>query len=112
MINDCPKRKKKTEDRKRRKGEGNGGGRNTSSMNAGITQAVIAALQTAQGSEPGSGIPGQVQMPRMGRQRGVGAVGTTGNDASVAGSATSRQFSIEYDDVGRISSMGISKITT
>mmetsp|Transcript_15996 Transcript_15996/g.23840 ORF Transcript_15996/g.23840 Transcript_15996/m.23840 type:complete len:787 (+) Transcript_15996:5053-7413(+) len=112
MINDCPKRKKKAEDRKRRKGEGNGGGRNTSSVNAGITQAVIAALQTAQGSDSSNSIPTQVQMPRMGRQRGVNAVNTTGNDASVAGSATSRQFSIEYDDDGRISSMGISKITT
>ena len=81
-------------------------------MNAGITQAVIAALQTAQGSDSSNGIPAQVQMPRMGRQRGVNAVNATGNDASVAGSATSRQFSIEYDDDGRISSMGISKITT
>ena len=104
MINNCPKRKKKAEDRKRRKGADTGT-RNASSMNAEITQAAIAAFQTTQGDD--NGIPTQVQMPRMGRQRGINAVGTS-NDASVAGSANSRQFSIQYDDDGRISSIGIS----
>ena len=50
-------------------------------------------------------------MPHMARQRGVNTV-TTKNYFPVTGSGIKKQFSIQYDDYGRISSIVISKITT
>ena len=47
----------------------------------------------------------------MARQRGVNTV-TTKNYFPVTGSGIKKQFSIQYDDYGRISSLEISKITT
>ena len=47
----------------------------------------------------------------MERQIIINAV-TTKNDVSVTGSVSSKRYSIQYDENGRISVIGISKITS
>ena len=109
MIQDCPRRKKKAEDRKRRKGANSNVTRNTSSMNTDITQEAITAFHTSKPDK--NSITTQVQMPRMGRQRGVNAVATK-NGVSVTGLVISKLFSMQYDDSCSISIIGVSKFTT
>ena len=111
-IQECPRRKKKIEERKRKKTSGGGGGnRNSSSTNVDIIQAAISALQSAPTSDSVNNVPAQVQMPRMGRQRGIHAMSVSG-DSSTSGSAGSRQVSIQYDNDGRVSNMEISGVCT
>ena len=109
MIQDCTRCKKKAGDCKRRKGGNRNGTRNISNTNTNITQADIAEFHTSQPDD--DRITDQVQIPRMGRKRLFNAVATN-NDVSVTGSGSSKHFYIQYDDDGRISGMGISKITT
>ena len=77
-------------------------------MNSEITQAAIAEFNT---SQPGGNIiSAHIQIPRMGRQRGVNSFAAN-NGVSVTGSGSSKRFSIQYDNYGSISIMVISKIT-
>ena len=78
-------------------------------MNTDTTQAAIAELYTSQTDD--NIITAQVQIPRMVRQRGVNSVATN-NDVSVNVLGSSKRFSIQYNEDGRVLSMRISKIAT
>ena len=80
MIQDCPRCKKREEDRKRRKVGNRDGTINTPNINTDITQSAIVAFHASQSVD--NIIPGQVQIPHMGRKIGVNAL-STNNDVSV-----------------------------
>ena len=75
------------------------GTRNTSIINTDITHTTITAFHTSQTDD--NRILAQIQIKRMGSKIGVNSVATN-NDVSVTGPVTSKPFSIQCDDNGRI----------
>ena len=71
MIQDCPICKKNSDDCNRIKDRNRNVTHNISNINTDITQAAIVALNTFQTVD--KRITTQVQMPRIGNQRGVNA---------------------------------------
>ena len=90
-IQEYLRHNRKKDDHKNRKYGNRNGTRNNSNINTDITQTYISLFHTSQTN--GNSIPAQVQISRMGRQRGVNVVANK-NDVSVTGFVISKQFSI------------------